>query len=131
VSEGPLNPIASERAADYVKAFKAKYPDGNVSQARITNVIEMLARAINEAGSATDVVAVGKALEGMEHDSLWGGKIMMRPQDHQAIQDVHIFAHTNEGVQFDYDNSGYGMVVESSVAMASADAPTTCKMQRP
>ncbi|MGA0925131.1 MAG: branched-chain amino acid ABC transporter substrate-binding protein, partial [Lutimaribacter sp.] len=69
--------------------------------------------------------------EGMEHYSLWGGKIMMRPQDHQAIQDVHIFAHTNEGVQFDYDNSGYGMVVESSVAMASADAPTTCKMQRP
>ena len=131
VSEGPLNPIASDRAAEYVKAFKAKYPDGNVSQARITNVIEMLARAINDAGSATDVVAVANALEGMEHDSLWGGKIMMRPQDHQAIQDVHIFAHTNEGVQFDYDNSGYGMVVESSVAMASADAPTTCKMKRP
>jgi len=131
VSEGPLNPIASDRAADYVKAFKAKYPDGNVSQARITNVIEMLAKAINEAGSATDVVAVGKALEGMEIDSLWGGKIQMRPQDHQAIQDVHVFAHTNEGVQFDYDNSGYGMVVESTVEMASADSPTTCKMKRP
>lgn len=131
VSEGPLNPIASDRAAEYVKAFKAKYPDGNVSQARITNVIEMLAKAIEQAGTADDVVAVGKALEGMEHDSIWGGKIMMRPQDHQAIQDVHIFAHTDEGVQFDYDNSGYGMVVESSVTMASADAETTCQMERP
>ncbi len=131
VSEGPLNPIASDRAADYVTAFKAKYPDGNVSQARITNVIEMLAKAIDKAGTATDVVAVGKALEGMEIDSLWGGKIYMRPQDHQAIQNVHVFAHTNEGVQFDYDNSGYGMVVESTVEMASADSETTCKMKRP
>lgn len=131
VSEGPLNPIASDRAADYVKAFKAKYPEGNVSQARITNVIEMLAKAITQAGTADDVVAVGKALEGMELDSLWGGKIMMRPQDHQAIQNVHIFAHTNDGVQFDYDNSGYGMVVESTVEMASADSATTCKMKRP
>ncbi|TDK45108.1 branched-chain amino acid ABC transporter substrate-binding protein [Antarcticimicrobium luteum] len=131
VSEGPLNPIASDRAADYVTAFKAKYPDGNVSQARITNLIEMLAKAIDQAGTATDVVAVGKALEGMEIDSLWGGKILMRPQDHQAIQNVHVFAHTDEGVQFDYDNSGYGMVVENSVEMASADSETTCKMKRP
>ena len=131
VAEGALNPIASERAADYVKAFKAKYPEGNISQARITNVIEMLAKAIDAAGSATDVVAVGTALEGMEHDSLWGGKIVMRPQDHQAIQNVHIFAHTNDGVMFDYDNSGYGLVVESTVEMASADSPTTCQMKRP
>jgi branched-chain amino acid transport system substrate-binding protein len=61
-------------------------------------VIEMLARAIEEAGSATDVVAVANALEGMEHDSLWGGSVYMRPEDHQLIQDVHIHAHTNDGV---------------------------------
>jgi branched-chain amino acid transport system substrate-binding protein len=131
VSEGALNPIASERAREYVKAFKAKYPDGNVSQARISNVIEMLAKAIEAAGTADDVVAVASALEGMEHDSIWGGKLTMRPQDHQLIQDVHIFAHTNEGVEFDYDNSGYGLVVESTVENASADIPTTCEMQRP
>jgi len=129
VSEGQQNPPASERAENYVKAFKAKYPDGNVSQSRITNVIEMLAKAINEAGTATDVVKVGMALEGMEHDSLWGGKIFMRPQDHQAIQDVHIFAHTK--VEYDYDNSGYGMLTESTVEMAAMDSPTTCEMKRP
>jgi branched-chain amino acid transport system substrate-binding protein len=68
VAEGALNPIASERARDYANAFLAKYPDGNISQARIANVMEMMAKAIEKAGTADDVVAVGKALEGMKHD---------------------------------------------------------------
>ncbi|MEM8751890.1 MAG: branched-chain amino acid ABC transporter substrate-binding protein [Pseudomonadota bacterium] len=131
VAEGQINPPASDRAAEYVKAFKEKHPDGNISQARITNTIEMLAKAIEQAGTADDVVEVAKALEGMEHESLWGSTLMMRPQDHQLIQDVHIMAHTDEGVTFDYDNSGFGVVVESTVAMASADSPTTCEMKRP
>jgi branched-chain amino acid transport system substrate-binding protein len=131
VAEGQINPPASDRAAEYYKAFKAKHPDGNISQGRITNVIEMLARAIDEAGSADDVVAIAKALEGMEHDNLWGGKVKMREVDHQLIQDVHIHAHTNDGITFDYDNSGFGLVSESKVEMAAMDSPTTCKMRRP
>lgn len=131
VAEGQINPPASDRAAEYYQAFKAKYPDGNISQARITNVIEMLAKAIDEAGTATDVVQVAYALEGMEHESLWGTKLMMRESDHQMIQDVHIHAHTNEGLTFDYDNSGYGLMVDSTVEMAAADSPTTCQMKRP
>lgn len=130
VAEGQQNPPVSDRASDYIKAFKAKYPDGNVSQARIANVIEMLAKAIDEAGSATDVVAVANALEGMEHESIWGTKLFMRPQDHQLIQDVHIMEHTND-VTFDYDNSGYGVKVAKTVAMAAMDSPTTCEMRRP
>jgi branched-chain amino acid transport system substrate-binding protein len=55
----------------------------------------------------------------------------MRPQDHQLIQDVHIFAHTDENIEFDYDRSGYGLLVESTVKNASADIPTTCEMERP
>jgi len=131
VAEGQINPPVSDRAAAYYEAFKAKYPDGNISQPRITNVIEMLARAINEAGSATDVVQVAYALEGMEHESLWGGSVKMREIDHQLIQDVNIQAHTNEGITFDYDNSGYGLVVENTVTMAGADSETTCRMKRP
>ncbi len=53
----------------------------------------------------------------------------MRPADHQAIQNVNILAHAKAAN--DYDNSGYGMVLESTVEMASADSPTTCKMKRP
>lgn len=131
VSEGQINPPVSDRASAYYTAFKEKYPDGNVSQSRITNVIEMLARAINEAGSATDVVKVAYALEGMEHENLWGGTVKMCEQDHQLIQDVHIHAHTNDGVTFDYDNSGYGVAVEETITMAAMDSPTTCDMKRP
>lgn len=131
IAEGQINPPVSDRAAEYVAAYKEKNPDGNVDQPRIANVIEMLARAINEAGSATDVVAVASALEGMEHDSIWGTKLLMRSQDHQLIQDLHIGVHTDENVSFDYDNSGYGIVTEKTVSMAGMDSETTCKMRRP
>ncbi len=131
VGEGQINPPASDRADAYAKAYKAKYPDNDLGQPRIANVIEMLAKAIDKAGTASDMVAVGTALEGMEHDSIWGSKILMRAKDHQAIQDVHIFGHTDEGVAHDFDNSGFGLRVENTVKMASADSATTCKMERP
>lgn len=131
VAEGQINPPPNDLAVELYKGFKAKYPDGNVSQPRIFNVIKMLAMAIEEAGTADDVVAVAKALEGMETDGIWGGKLFMRPQDHQLIQNVHILVHTDEGIEFDFDNSGYGLLVESTVEMAAMDSPTTCKMKRP
>ncbi|MBJ6371695.1 branched-chain amino acid ABC transporter substrate-binding protein [Sedimentitalea arenosa] len=131
ISEGQINPPASDESTAYYEAFKAKYPDGNIDQSRIANTIGMLAQAIQEAGTATDVVAVATALEGMEYDSMWGSKIYMRPQDHQAIQNMHIAVHTDEGVTFDYDNSGFGVVTETTVEMAGMDSPTTCEMQRP
>lgn len=131
VSEGQINPPPTDEAKAYYDAFRAKYPDGNIDQARISNVIGMLAQAIDEAGTATDVVAVANALEGMEFDSMWGTKIYMRPNDHQAIQNLHINAHTDEGVTFDYDGSGYGVVSESEIEMAGMDSSSTCDMKRP
>ncbi len=130
VAEGGLNPPASKRMSDYVNAFEAKYPDHDVSQTRITNAAEMLAKAINKAGS-DDIVKIAYALEGMEHDSIWGGKVTMRASDHQAIQDVHIQAHTDENIVHALDNSKYGMVKENTVVNAAMDSPTTCKMVRP
>lgn len=131
VAESQINPPANDAAAEYIKAYKAKYPDGNIDQGRIANVMQMLAKAIDAAGSADDVVAVASALEGMEHDGFFGGKLMMRAVDHQLIQDVHIHAHTDDDITFDYDNSGYGLKVESSVTMAAMDSETTCEMKRP
>lgn len=131
VTEGQVNPPPTPEAEAYYKAYKAKYPDGNVDQTRIYNVIGMLAAAMEKAGTATDVVAVGKALEGLEYESIWGTKLYMRPEDHQVIQDMHIAKHTNDGVTFDYDGSGFGVVVESTVSMAGMDSATTCKMERP
>ena len=131
VGEGQVNPPPNDRAADFYNAFKAKYPDGNVDQGRITNVIEMLAKAIEEAGSATDVVKVAYALEGMEHTGLFGSTLKMRESDHQMIQDLHIQEHTDENITFDYDNSGFGVKVIKTVGMAAMDSATTCQMKRP
>lgn len=132
VAEGGDSPPTKPAAQAYIKAFKAKYPDGNISQSRITNVIQMLAKAIDEAGTATDVVAVANKLEGMKFsDGLWSGELYMRPQDHQLIQDVHIYAHTDVEAPYDLDNSTYGLKIENTVTNASADIETTCKMQRP
>lgn len=131
VGEGQVNPPPSDEAAAYYTAYKVKYPDGNVDQTRISNTIGMLAKAIEEAGTADDVVAVANALEGMEYETIWGGKVMMRPNDHQAIQDLHIFDHTNEGIDFPYDNSEYGVRVSKTIKMAGADSPSTCDMKRP
>ncbi|MDF1728079.1 MAG: branched-chain amino acid ABC transporter substrate-binding protein [Sulfitobacter sp.] len=131
ISQGGINPIATEEARATYEAFEEKYPDGNIDQSRIFNVIGMLAQAIEQAGTATDVVAVANELEGMEYDTMWGGKLFMRPQDHQLIQDMHVGVHTDENIDFDYDQSGFGVLTESTIEMASMDSPTTCEMQRP
>lgn len=132
VGEGGDNPPPKPEAAEYIQAFKAKYPDGNISQARITNVIQMLAQAINQSGTADDVVAIANELEGMTFsDGLWSGSMYMRPEDHQLIQDVHIYAHAPVDAPYDFDNSGYGLTIENTVTNASADIATTCEMKRP
>lgn len=131
VSEGAINPPRHDGVKAYVDGFEAKYPDHDIAQPRVANVISMLAQAIDKAGTATDVVEVAKALEGMEADNVWGGKIFMRPQDHQAIQDVYVQVHTDKDISFPLDNSPYGMYAETMVEMASADMDTTCKMKRP
>lgn len=131
IAQGEINPPPTQEAADMYNAYKAKHPDGNIDQSRIFNVIDMLGMAIEKAGTAEDVVAVANALEGMTYDSMWGGQVYMRPNDHQAIQDMHIHAHTDEGVTFDYDNSGFGLVTESTVKMAAMDSESSCKMKRP
>ena len=131
VGEGLQNPSRPALTA-YHKAFKAKYPKWDLSQPRIINAAQMLAAAINKAGTADDMVAVGKALEGMEfYSEILDTKVLMRAKDHQAIQNVHVGIHTNENIDIDFDNSGYGIKVFKTVEMASIDSPTTCKMKRP
>ena len=131
VGEGSMNPPVSEAMSAYLDAFEAKYGEHDNFQPRIANVIEMLARAINDAGTATDVVKVAYALEGMKHDSIFGGQVYLRPDDHQAIQNIDIAVHTNEGIRHPFDNSEYGLYMKDEVVMASAESATTCKMKRP
>ncbi|MEM7041311.1 MAG: branched-chain amino acid ABC transporter substrate-binding protein [Pseudomonadota bacterium] len=129
VHEGRHNP-PDPRFLELWEGFKTKYPNNDVNQARIFSTIEILARAIEEAGD-TDPVKVAYALEGMEHESPLGGRLYMRPDDHQMIQDIHISVHTKDGIEVDADNSGYGLLAEQTIEMAGMDGETTCEMQRP
>ncbi|OUR79453.1 branched-chain amino acid ABC transporter substrate-binding protein [Alphaproteobacteria bacterium 46_93_T64] len=130
VHEGPLNPPSSAAYEAYHKGFKAKNPEKDISQFRIANTVQMLAAAIEKAGNAQPI-NVAKALEGMEFTSLHGETLTMRAEDHQMIQPIHISVHTDEGITFDSDNSGYGLSTETTVAAADTALPTTCKMKRP
>ena len=130
VGEGLQNPTRPA-LTEYHKAFKAKYPQWDLTQPRIINAVPMLAEAINKAGTADDMVAVARALEGMEfYSKILGTRVLMRKKDHQAIQNVHVGVHTDD-VEIDYDNSGYGIKVFKTIEMASINSPTTCKMDRP
>jgi len=129
VHEGRRNP-PDPRFLDIWQGFKSVYPESDVNQARIFSIVEILARAIDAAGN-TDPVDVAYALEGMEHDSLLGGRLYMRPDDHQMIQDLHVSVHTKNDIVVDEDNSGYGLLAERTVEMAGMKSPTTCEMQRP
>jgi len=131
VSEGALNPAASPAVDTYVDGFKAINPNKDITQPRIANVIRMLSAAMKKAGSTSDVVAIAKAMEGMQMDNFYGGKLLMRAADHQMIQDVYIMVHTDENIRHNLDNSPYGLLTESVIHMAGLDSPTTCKMTRP
>lgn len=130
VTDTSMNPVASDRLQTYLAAYKEKHPERDINLGRVTNVVEMLAQAIDAAGS-TDPVAVAGKLSGMKFRSIWGKDLIMRADDHQIIQDIYVLKHTDEGVQFDYDASGFGLVLESTVEMASAASKTACVMQRP
>ena len=129
VAEGTSNPPLTDAWRDVQKRYKAKYPDEDWTQPRIANTVHMLAMAINKAKS-TDPAKVAAALEGMRYTTYWGDVVTMRASDHQLQMPIRIEVHTNKGIEFDLDNSGYGLLNESEVSAHVASTPTTCKMKR-
>src|SRR3546814_5209177 len=86
--------------------------------------VELLAKGIKKAGS-TDPVAVARAMEGMEVDSLSGGKATMRASDHQLQQPLYVttWSKTNgTTVQIDQERTGFGWRTD---AVISADRKST------
>ncbi len=128
IGEGTSNPPLTDTWRDILKRFKAKYPDEDFTQPRTANTIQMLAAAINKANS-TDPAKVAAALEGMTYTTYWGDKVTMRATDHQLQMPIRIFVHTNKNIEFDLDNSGFGLLNESTISAEKASVPTTCKMK--
>jgi len=131
VHESPAaNPTASKAVGDYTTAYKKLHPKNDINQPRIHTGLSMLALAIKKAGT-TDVDKVAATLEGMEWTTLSGDQVVMRRADHQLLMPVYISVHSNRGILFDLDNSGFGLLLESKVARDKATLPAACKMNRP
>jgi len=130
IGQGSTNPPLTNEWRTAMQGFKAMHPKEDITQSRIATALRMMAKAMNKAKS-TDPVKVGMALEGMEHTTYWGDKVKMRASDHQLQMPLRVFVHTDKNIEFDYDNSGFGLANESTVTSAEASTPTTCKMKRP
>ncbi len=126
----PGNPNAPKALSDHLSAYKKLHPSNDINQPRIHTALNMLAQAIKKANT-TDVDKVAAALEGTEYTTLSGDQVVMRREDHQLLMPIYISVHTNKGIQFDFDNSGFGLLQESKIEREKATLPAACKMQRP
>lgn len=108
--------------------FKERYGEDLYYTSMLVQT-DMLAKAIEKAGNVTDLVAIAKALEGMEYDSPFG-KIVMRADDHQASHPLYINLLTR-GVKYDAEGLGMGWKTAAKVPGPVTELPSTCKMKRP
>jgi branched-chain amino acid transport system substrate-binding protein len=126
----PGNPNAPKAFGEYITGYHKLHPGHDINQPRINTGLNMLALAIKRAGT-TDVDKVASALEGLEFTTLGGDQVVMRREDHQLLMPVYISVHTNKGIVYDLDASGFGLSLESKVDREKATQPAACKMQRP
>jgi branched-chain amino acid transport system substrate-binding protein len=110
-----------------VEAYKKKYNE-DFYYLRTRNLIEMFAKAVEQAKSA-DPVAVAKALEGMKHQSPTG-EITMRADNHQLLQPMFV-STMSAGMKRDVENTGLGFKTDGRIEAKDTETPTTCKMKRP
>jgi len=128
------HPNVGGAASDaFYQAFRARYPDprDDYVHLRMQMMVEMLARAIEQAGS-TDAVAVAYALENMRFTNGFH-EATVRADDHQVLQPLYVSMMAKQGgeVRFDNEGSGYGFRTVRKLKTAQTTLPTTCRMERP
>ena len=122
----------------FYASFRQRFaqPQDDYVHARMHLMIEMLAVAIERAGS-TDATAVARALEGLGSDSTPMGTwhaATMRAADHQLQQPLVVSVMDRagaHGVQHDVEGSGLGFRTLHRFEAAAVSQPHTCRMQRP
>lgn len=124
------NPIASKTRRDFNHAYKDANPNFDATQSRMVNALMMIVTAMEDTQS-TDPYDIAIALEDMRFTNLGGDDLWMRPDDHQLIQPLYISKQTDEGIEFDADNSGYGLLTEYSVGSDETILEHSCRMRRP
>ena len=124
------NPIPTERRKDYIRAYKAANPNKDVTQPRIVNALQMIVQAMEQTQS-TDPYDIALALEDMRFITLSDEEIWMRGDDHQIFQSLHLSVQTDEEIEFDADNSGFGLFSFFHVPAEETIVETSCQMRRP
>jgi branched-chain amino acid transport system substrate-binding protein len=99
------------------------------SEVPFLTMFQMLARAINQAGS-TDALKVADALEGMKGTDLVGSPVEMRKDDHQLLMPYYA-ATFSKDVKYDAEKTGLGWKTDFIATTEDLTLPTTCKMKRP
>ncbi len=115
-------------AEAFVAGWREKH-DTDFSEVPFLTMFEMLATAINKAGS-TDALKVAQQLEGMKATDLVGFPVEMRAEDHQLLMPYYAATFT-KGVKYDAEKTGFGWKTDFIATTQDLTLPTTCKMKRP
>ena len=99
------------------------------SESNFITMIDMLADAINKAGS-TDPLKVALALEDMHYKDLNGQENIMRKEDHQLLMPYYVGVFSKD-VKYDSEHTGFGWKNYMTATAADLTLPTICKMKRP
>ena len=132
INEG-INNQGYGPAEERADALMKRFADAPVYYPRMFNMMDMVFKAMEEAGSVDPVDFVPK-LEEMRHDSLAAGaEGYMRKDDHQFFQPLYISTLGPLGPdhKFDEEHTGWGWKLAAEVATESTLLPTTCEMDRP
>jgi branched-chain amino acid transport system substrate-binding protein len=84
-----------------------------------------------EQSQSTDPYDIAVQLEDMRFTSIAGDELWMRGEDHQLFQPLYISKQTDEGIEFDADNSGFGLLTEYEVGTSETITEHSCRMRRP
>lgn len=132
------HPNVGTPASDaFYSSFRQRFPRprDDYLHVRMQAMVEMLARAIETAGS-TEAAAVARALEGARFDGRALGGVhegVMRAADHQFIQPLYVSEMQRaggDGTRFDNEGSGFGFRTVRHVPAAQTEQPHACRMER-
>jgi len=94
----------------------------------IFEAMEMLARAMDKAGSAEPKL-IAAALGGMEYDSPVG-KVSMRAEDHQLLMPMYSSVF-QKGLKYDVEGTGIGWNPVRRAELADVTQPVKCRVSPP
>ena len=122
----------------FYAAFRQRFtqPQDDYVHVRIQLLVEMLAAAIEKAGSL-DAVAVARALEGLGSEATSMGAwhpAHMRAADHQLQQALVVSQMERAGtpgVAHDVEGSGFGFRTLRRLQASAVTQPHSCRMVRP